>query len=63
MRNPVTTKEPRREGLVVGREQRSGVVQHDDASGRKRAEGLQAVVHSVERRQHVEPPERDVARA
>jgi hypothetical protein len=61
MRNAVAAKEPGREELVVGGEQRSGLVEHGDASRCEGAESPQAVVHAVERRQHVQPAERNVA--
>ena len=60
MRDPLVSEEPGREQLVVRAEQRGRIVQHDDSARRERPERPQAVVHPVERREHVEPSQRDV---
>jgi len=54
-------KELCREKLVVRREQRRGVVQDDHATSLERPEHPHPVVDPVERRQHVQTPERDVS--
>ena len=49
------------EQLVVCAEECGRVVQHEDSTSRERTERPEAVVHPVERREHVEPAERHVA--
>ena len=60
---PGAAQQPGGEELVVRREQRRGTVQHRDAARLERSERPEAVVDAVERRQHVDPADRAVARA
>ena len=56
-------EQPGGEELVVGREERRGVVQDRDSAGRELSERLHADLDPVQGRAHVEPGECDVAGA
>jgi hypothetical protein len=61
MSHSTAPKQPCRQELVVCRKQRRRVVQHGYAARRQRTEHPQSVVDTVERRQHVEATERNIA--
>jgi len=60
MRDIATPKHAGGQQLVVGREQRRGVIQDVDATGGECPERPEPVVHAVERRKHVQTTERSV---